>query len=261
MHEILSGYKMFIFSLLSVLKRFNSKSEILASLNMQYDEVIIKLNSLKNPEAVKGMARFGINPKNNFGIRVTTLREFAKEIGKDHDLALKLWGSGIHDARLLACFIDDPDKITGEQMDSWAKDFDSWDICDQACTSLFDLTPFAWTKVFEWAKRDEEFVKRGAFSIIAGLSVHDKEASDKKFEKFFPLIIKHSTDDRNYVKKAVNWALRQIGKRNWNLNKRAINIAREIKKIESKSASWIASDAIRELTGEKVEHRLNKKKK
>ena len=181
---------------------------------MNYDEIIKKLKSMASSKNVEGMARYGINPNNNLGVSICKLRPIAKENGKDHDLALKLWNSGIHDARLLACFIDDPDRVTGEQMDSWAKDFDSWDICDQACTSLFDLTPFAWTKVFEWAKRDEEFVKRGAFSIIAGLSVHDKDANDKKFEQFFPLIIKHSTDDRNYVKKAVNWALRNIGKRN-----------------------------------------------
>ena len=146
-------------------------------------------------------------------------------------------------------------------MDSWAKDFDSWDICDQACTSLFDLTPFAWAKVFEWAKRDEEFVKRGAFSIIAGLSVHDKDANDKKFEKIFPLIKKHSTDDRNYVKKAVNWALRNIGKRNIYLNKKAVEVAKEILKIDDKTARWIAKDAIRELTSNKVKERLDKKKK
>ena len=164
---------------------------------MHYEEIISKLESLSNPEAVKGMARYGINPKNNLGISIYKLRPIAKEIGKDHELALKLWDSGIHDARLLACFIEDPTKVTGEQMDSWAKDFDSWDVCDQACTSLFDLTPLAWIKIVEWAERDEEFVKRGAFSLIAGLAVHDKKSSDKKFERFSPLIKKHSIDDRN----------------------------------------------------------------
>ena len=260
MHEILSGYKMFIFSLLSVLKRFNSKSEILASFNMQYDEVIIKLNSLKNPEAVKGMARFGINPKNNLGIRVTTLREFAKEIGKDHDLALKLWGSGIHDARMLAAHIDDPKLVTEEQMEKWANGFDSWDVCDNCCMHLFYKTQFAYEKIVEWSEHEKEFVKRAGFTLIASLSIHDKKSDDKIFEEFLQIIKRESTDERNYVKKAMNWALRQIGKRNWDLNKRAINIAREIKKIDSKSASWIASDVIKELTGEKVKHRLNKKR-
>lgn len=228
---------------------------------MKYEELIEKLKSLSEPKNVKGMAKYGINPTNNLGISVSTLRPIAKEIGKDHKLALKLWSSGMHDARLLACFIEDPVKVTSEQMDSWAKDFDSWDVCDQACTSLFDLTPLAWKKVFEWAKRDEEFVKRAAFSIIAGLAVHDKKAGDKEFEQFSPLIKKHSVDERNYVKKAVNWALRIIGKRNLALNKQMIKLSKEIQKIDSKSARWIARDAIRELSSEKVQNRLVEKEK
>jgi 3-methyladenine DNA glycosylase AlkD len=228
---------------------------------MQYENILNKLKSMSNPEAVKGMARYGINPKNNLGVSIYKLRPIAKEIGKDHKLALKLWSSGIHDARLLACFIEDPAKVTSEQMDSWAKDFDSWDVCDQACTSLFDLTPLAWKKVFDWAKRDEEFVKRAAFSIIAGLAVHDKKASDKEFEQFSPLIKKHSVDERNYVKKAVNWALRNIGKRNLALNKQMIKLSKNIQKIDSKSARWIANDAIRELSSEKVQNRLVEKEK
>jgi 3-methyladenine DNA glycosylase AlkD len=228
---------------------------------MQYEKIISILKSLSDPEAVKGMARYGINPKNNLGISIYKLRAIAKEIGKNHELALKLWDSGIHDARLLSCFIEEHAKVTGKQMDSWAKDFDSWDICDQACTSLFDLTPLAWKKVFKWAERDEEFVKRGAFSLIAGLSVHDKKASDKKFEQFFPLIKKHSIDDRNYVKKAVNWALRNIGKRNLALNKQAIKLSGEILKIDSKSARWVAKDALRELNSEKVKKKFRNKNK
>lgn len=222
---------------------------------MEYEEAIKKLKSMASPKDVEGMARFGINPKNNLGISIYKLRPLAKEIGENHELALKLWDSGIHDARLLAVFIEDPEKVNEEQMDSWANDFDSWDVCDQACTSLFDLTSFAYKKVFDWAERDEEFVKRAAFSIIAGLAVHDKKADDSKFEEFFSLIKKQSTDDRNYVKKAVNWALRNIGKRNLKLNKKAIQLAKEIQKIDSKSAKWIASDAIRELTSKKVKIR------
>lgn len=228
---------------------------------MDYEEILEKLKSMKNLSNVEGMARFGINPNNNLGISVATLRKIAKEIGKNHDLALKIWNSGIHDARLLACFVDKPDMVSDEQMDSWANDFDSWDICDQACTSLFDLNPIAWKKVHEWSKRDEEFVKRGAFSLIAGLSVHDKKADDKKFEQFFPIIIRESIDDRNYVKKSVNWALRNIGKRNVNLNKRAIEIAEEIQKIDSKTARWIANDTLRELQSEKIKNRLKNKGK
>ena len=225
---------------------------------MKYEEVVEKLKSMSEPKNVEGMARYGINPNNNLGISIYKLRPFAKEIGTNHKLALQLWDSGIHDARLLAVFIEDPTRVTGEQMDSWAADFDSWDVCDQACTSLFDLTPHSWKKVFEWSKDKREFVKRAAFSIIAGLSVHAKKADDKQFIEFFPIIKRESNDERNYVKKAVNWALRNIGKRNVNLNKKAIQTAKEIQKFNSKSARWIASDAIRELTSEKVKKRLNK---
>jgi len=228
---------------------------------MEYKTILNKLKSMANPEAVSGMARYGINPNNNFGISIYNLRSFSKKIGKDHELALKLWNSGIHDARLLACFVDEPNKVTGDQMDSWANDFDSWDVCDQACTSLFDLNPLAWEKVFKWAESKEEFVKRGAFSLIAGLTVHDKDADDCDFERFFSIIKKNSIDERNYVKKAVNWALRNIGKRNLNLNKKSISCAKSIEKIDSKSARWIARDAIRELTSEKIQKRLVKKDK
>ena len=225
---------------------------------MQYEKLLKKLKSMEKPENVEGMARYGINPKNNLGISIYKLRPIAKEIGKNHDLALKLWNSGIHDARLLACFIDDPEKVTSNQMDLWAYNFDSWDICDQACTSLFDLTPLAWEKIIQWSKHEKEFVKRGAFSLIAGLAVHDKNANDKMFEKLFPIIIRESNDDRNYVKKAVNWALRNIGKRNNVLNEKAIETAKKIAKIESKTAKWIAKDAIRELTSEKIQERLKR---
>ena len=227
---------------------------------MQYEQILSQLKSMENPKSIEGMARYGINPKNNLGISIYKLRPLAKEIGKNHKLSLKLWNSGIHDARLLAVFIEDPKQVTEEQMDLWVKDFDSWDICDQACTSLFDLTSYAWKKVIEWAEREEEFVKRAAFSIIAGLAVHDKNASDEKFEQLIPIIIKHANDERNYVKKAVNWALRNIGKRNKTLNKKMVKVALTIQKIDSKSAKWIASDAIRELNSEKVRQRLERKK-
>ena len=227
---------------------------------MNYNEVMKQLRSMGDPESVKGMARYGINPKNNLGISIYKLIPLAKDIGKDHELALRLWDSGIHDARLLAVFIEDPAKVTSNQMDSWVQDFDSWDVCDQACTSLFDVTPYSWKKIYEWAEHEEEFVKRAAFSIIAGLAVHNKETSDDKFEELFPLIKKHSVDERNYVKKAVNWALRNIGKRNISLNKKAIKIAKEINRIDTKSAKWIASDAIRELTSEKVKQKLDRMK-
>jgi 3-methyladenine DNA glycosylase AlkD len=229
--------------------------------HMDYQEIIQKLKSLSNPENIKGMARYRINPQNNLGISIYMLRPFAKEIGTNHNLALQLWDSGIHDARLLAVFIEDPEQITGDQMDRWVQTFDSWDVCDQACTSLFDQTALAWKKVFEWSERNEEFVRRAAFSLVAGLAVHDKHSTDHEFETVFPLIKKYAVDKRNYVKKAVNWALRNIGKRNIRLNKKTIQLAEEILTMKSRSAKWIAHDALRELHSEKVQQKLERKKK
>ena len=227
---------------------------------MEYNDIIQKLKSLSDPEAVKGMARFGINPENTCGVSIPALRKMAKEIGVDHDLAQRLWASNIHEARILASMIDDPKLITEAQMDAWVNDFDSWDVCDQCCSNLLDKTKFAYGKAYEWSKREEEFVKRAGFTLIATLAVHDKKAPDDDFLNFLPIIKREATDDRNLVRKAVNWALRQIGKRSLNLNKMAIKAAREIQQIDSKSAKWIASDAIRELTSEAVQQRLSKKK-
>ena len=227
---------------------------------MQYNDIIQKIKSLADPEAVKGMARFGINPENTYGVSIPNLRKLAREIGKDHALAQQLWASGIHEARLLASFIDEPKLVTESQMEGWVKDFDSWDVCDQCCSNLFDQTELARSKAEEWSKREVEFVKRAGFVLMAALSVHDKKASDEDFIKFLPMIKREATDERNFVKKAVNWALRQIGKRNLNLNKMAIKTAEEIQQIDSKSARWIAADAIRELTSEKVQKRLIKTK-
>ena len=224
---------------------------------MNYDEVMKKLRSMQNKRNAEGMARFGINLENNLGISVTAIRKYARSIGKDHELALRLWKSKIRDARMLAACIDDPKLVTKEQMEAWVKDFNSWDVCDHTCGHLFDKTAFAYEKAKEWTDRKEEFQKRAGFTLIAWLSVHDKKNQNMIFEKFFPLIIKHSTDDRNYVKKAVNWALRNIGKRNFELNKKAIDVAKIIKRIDSKSARWIASDALNELTSKKIKDRLN----
>jgi len=227
---------------------------------MEYQEIIKKLRSLANPKNVAGMARFGINPKNTLGVSVPNIRGIAKKIGKNHDLALKLWNSKIHEARLLAGFIDEADKVTERQMEKWVKDFDSWDVCDQVCSNLFDKTGFAYKKAFQWSKRKEEFVKRAGFVLMAALSVHDKKARDKEFEKFFPIIKNQADDERNFVRKAVNWALRQIGKRNFNLNKKSVKLAKEIQKMGTKSAKWIAGDAIRELTDPRTTKKLGKKR-
>lgn len=227
---------------------------------MNYDEVIEQLKSTGDPRNVEGMGRFGIKTENNLGNSVTTLRNFTKKIGKDHDLAVKLWNSGIRDARMVAACIEDPKTISEDQVEKWVKDLDSWDICDHCCGHFFDQIPFAYKKVREWTKSNELFVKRAGFSLIAWLAVHDKKKPDKEFEDFLEVIKRESTDERNYIRKAVNWALRQIGKRNWDMNKKAIEMAKEIQKIDSKSAKWIASDAIRELTSEKVKQKLNRKK-
>lgn len=225
---------------------------------MQYEDVLKKLKSLSNPKAVEGMARYGINPNNNLGINVTTLRKLAKEIGMDHELALKLWASGIRDARFLAATIDDPAQVTEEQLESMVLDLNSWDICDHCCSDVFLKSKYAYKKTLEWSSRNEEFVKRAGFSLMARLAVKDKKAGDEKFEQFLPIIEREAHDDRNYVKKAINWALRQIGKRNPRLNKKALETARKIQKMDSKSARWIASDAIRELTSEKIQRRFRK---
>lgn len=211
---------------------------------------------MANPTNVAGMARFGITGKEVLGIQIYKLRDIAKRLGKSHELAKLLWASGIHEARMLAVFIEEVSKVTPSQMNKWAREFESWDDTDQACTSLFDKTKHAWFKVRDWALSPKLFVKRAAFSLIAGLAVHDDKASDKDFIKLLPLIKRASTDDRNYVRKAVNWALRNIGKRNKNLNKEVIKFCNSLIKSKHKSAHWIASDALRELTSNKIQARL-----
>jgi len=204
------------------------------------------------------MARFGINPRNTFGVSIPILKAMAKELGKSHLLALELWESGIHEARILASMIDVPDKVTNHQMQKWVKDFDSWDVCDQCCSNLFDKTELAYQKAYEWSSRPEEFVKRAGFVLMAALAVHDQEAPNAKFLRFLMMVRREAADERNFVRKAVNWSLRQIGKRNLELNRAAIMTAKTIQKMDSKGARWIASDALRELTSEAVGKRLRK---
>lgn len=229
---------------------------------MTYEEVIKILVSQRNPKNVAGMARFGIHPKSEvLGISIPKLREIAKIIKKDHKLALKLWKSKIHEAKILAGFIADSEILTEKQMDGWIKDFDSWDIVDQVCSNLFDKTEFVYKKIFEIAERNKEFEKRTAFTLMATLSVQNKKMSNSKFLKFFPLIKKASLDERNFVKKAVNWALRQIGKRNSELNGKALRLAKQIQKIDSESARWIANDAIRELEHKKIKDIISNRNK
>lgn len=177
---------------------------------MQYEDILKKLRALSNPKAVEGMARFGINPENTYGVSIPNLRRMAKEIGKGHSLAQQLWSSGIHEARILASMIDDPNQVTGKQMDLWIKDFNSWDVCDQCCMNLFHRTSMAWEKAIEWTKREKEFEKRAGFVLIACLAIPCHTTPDKNFLVFLPVIKQGANDDRNYVKKAVNWALRNI---------------------------------------------------
>jgi 3-methyladenine DNA glycosylase AlkD len=221
-----------------------------------FDDVITELKANASSSAIRGMAKFGINPTNTLGVSIPKLRGIGKRIGRDHDLALRLWDSGIHEARILASLVDNPEQVDEEQMDRWVENFDSWDICDQVCSNLFDKTVLAHRKAKEWAGREEEYVKRAGFVLMATLAVHDKSAGNRDFEVFFPLIKAKSTDERNFVRKAVNWALRQIGKRNLALNRKAIALAKEIQKLDSRSARWVASDALRELNDEKTIIRL-----
>lgn len=219
---------------------------------MKLQEVLAILKKHANPKNVEGMARFGINSENTLGISIPILRNLAKKIGKNHELALELWDSKIHEARLLAIFIDDPKSVTLKQLNNWVKDIDSWDVCDQVCSNLIVRTPFAHSLVCKYVKSDKEFIKRAGFVLMAALSVHDKKAPDKVFIDFFPLIEQEANDERNFVKKAVNWALRQIGKRNKELQKLALACCERILKQNSKTAHWIANDAKRELLNKKL---------
>ena len=223
------------------------------------EEVIQELQSKAEAENIEGMARFAIVGDNRMGVSVPDMRKIAKSVGKNHQLALDLWETGVPEGMIVAGMIAEPEKLTEEQMGDWVVDINSWDICDQVCMNLFEKSPLAEKKIFEWSLREEEFVKRTAYALIACLAWHDKQAEDERFINYFPLILAGSTDERNFVKKAVNWALRNIGKRNQHLNKQAIQVAREIHEIDSRSARWIASDALRELESEKIQERLRKK--
>ncbi len=215
-----------------------------------------ELRGKGNPKSRAGMSRFGIETNKAFGVSVPELRKIARRVGANHQLALDLWQTGIHEARILAGMIDEPGKVTETQLEEWAKDFDSWDVVDGVCGNLFDKTPYAIPKAHEWSERKEEYVKRAGFVMMAELAVHSKNASDNVFLGFLPVITREAQDERNFVKKAVNWALRQIGKRNLALNKAAIRTARTIQTIPSGSAKWIATDALRELTADPVHNRL-----
>jgi 3-methyladenine DNA glycosylase AlkD len=211
------------------------------------DQIVDILKEKSRPDNLPGMKRFGIDTSKALGIPIPELRKLAKVIKKDHALALALWETSFHEARILASMIDDPALVTREQFDSWVQDFYSWDLCDQVCGNLFDRTPFAIEKAIAYSEREEEFVKRAGFVLMAEYAVHHKKAEDEIFLIFLQIIEREACDGRNFVKKAVNWALRQIGKRNAILRTYAIESANRILSKECKAAKWIASDALNEL--------------
>lgn len=226
-------------------------------------EIIEELRQLSDPAKIADLDRYAIKTENAFGIRTPELKTFAREVKKlvanRHAAAAELWESRIYEARAVAFLIDDPKQVTPKQMDAWCSDFGNWATVDGACGYLFCRTPYAYDKAFEWAEREPEFEKRAGFSMMAYLAVHDKKAPDIKLLQFLPILEKHAYDERNFVKKAVNWALRQIGKRNANLNIAAIESAERMKNQGTRSARWIAADALRELHSASVIERLKRK--
>ena len=221
--------------------------------------VLAELKKAADPELRAKMAYFGVKVPKAHGISAPILHKLAKHIGRDQDLAEELWASGIHEARILATLIGESEKVTAEQMERWVRDFNSWDVVDAACCYLYAAAAPAWNKIEKWSRRREEFEKRAAFSLAAYLSYKDKEAPDSRFEKFLRVIEREAYDERNFVKKAVNWALRNIGKRNLRLNRAAIQAAERIRRQDSRAARWIAADALRELKSEAVQKRLRRK--
>jgi 3-methyladenine DNA glycosylase AlkD len=224
-------------------------------------EILKILNDNADPTQLKGMSRYGMSVDKRLGVSIPVLRALAKLTGKDHKLANDLWQTEIDEAKILASMIDNPAELTEQQMDEWVKDFNSWDICDQVCMNLFEKAPFARKKIYDWSYREEEFVKRAAYALIACLAWHDKKAEDEQFIEMLPVVVYGATDERNFVKKAVSWALRHIGKRNQNLNAAAIETANNLLKMESKSARWIANDALKDLQRESVQKKFKKSDK
>ena len=222
------------------------------------EEILKKLRAKARPDQLQGMARYGMKIENRFGIQMPELRSLAKEIGKNHALAMQLWRTGIAEARILASMIAEPEKLTSQQMDTMVADVDSWDVGDQTCMNLFEKSPLAWKKIEEWSQRDEEFVKRTAYGLTACLAWHIKTASNQQFMETFIAIANGAQDPRKSVQKAVSWALRNIGKRNLNLNQQAIRLAQQIQATGTKPAKWVSSDVIRELTSAAVHKRFNK---
>lgn len=222
---------------------------------MEFDQIIQEFEELSDVDFAENMKKFGINYVKSYGLRLPQIRKIAKRCGKNHDLALKLWNYGYHETYLLATLVEEPDKVDSNQLDDWVNTFYSWDLVDQACINLLRFIPEAIDNIFVWAKSDEEFVKRTAFSLIAVLAVHNKDSS---FDRYFDIIKEGSKDNRNFVKKSVNWALRQIGKSNKENNEKALALAYEILEMDNKASKWVARGAIKELESEKVQIKFQK---
>lgn len=223
---------------------------------MTSDEALKWLARHGSRRNVEGMARYGIRSDKAFGVSMSAMRPLVKRLGRDHSLALALWASGWHEARIVAALIDDPAAVTRRQMDAWARDFENWAICDTVCIHLFDRTPHAWDKVHQWSRDRREYVKRAAFSLLAGLTVHQGDTGDRRFLAELPRIVEGARDERPMVSKAVNWALRQIGKRNRRLHARAVAVARRLTAASEPVPRWVGKDALRELTSPAVLRRL-----
>ena len=241
-------------------KRFEPRSRVLPA-KWSCDDCLSALRRLGRRKNIAGMARFGIVAKSLLGVAKPRMDELARRIGRDHTLALALWETGVHDARILAGMVDDRTQVSSAQMDRWVRGFDNWDVCDGTCCHLFVFAPPAWQKALQWTARRAEFEKRAGFALIAYLAYRDKTASNAKFTECLRQIERQCEDSRHFVKKAINWALRNIGKRNLQLNRAAIEVAERIRKRDSPAARWIAADALHELCSDSVERRLRKKNK
>ena len=245
-----------------MMRRTSPKTEIESSLT---DDVVVRLRKLGSKSVRDGMLRYGIPNENAFGVSVGKIQKLSKEVGRNHELALALWETGYYEARMLAAFVDDPKLVTPAQMDRWCKDFDNWGIVDTVCFKLFDVTPHAWKKVEQWSKRRDEFQRRAAYALLACLGVHDKQATNEKFIACFPLIEAAATDERNFVKKGVSWALRVIGRRNLELNKAATELAQRLTDSPDPTSRWLGKEALREfkrpVVRRQLENKLKKKMK
>jgi len=231
------------------------------SLDEEVEAVVATLKRSGKKSVRDGMARYAIPSERAFGVSVGDLQKLAKRLrgpdaGRNHALAAGLWETGWYEARMMACYVDDPACVTPAQMDRWCRDFDNWAICDTACFALFDRTPHAWSKVKQWSKSKEEFVRRAAFALLWGLTVHDKQADDESFAEGLVLVERAATDERHFVKKAVNMALRAIGKRSAALNAAAVAVAQRLADSSDAAPRWVGKDALRELTSPSVTRRL-----